>query len=371
MRERATQRGTRAWAAVEFQSALMGLPNEAESSEALRHGDLADMGFADLARSFLQEAGISPPADKRELFARALTSSDFANVTADLVNKTLQQSYQYAPGTFAIWTAKGAASNFLTTYIDRISPPSDLPEVLEDGEYTLLKVKAGAEPAKIRQFGGILGITRQALINNEHLRVFKDTGRVLGQTAKMTQNRLAYKRLLANPALSDGLAVFHADRGNLLTGADSALSRNSLALAVKTLRMLTDDAGNPLAVEPKFLLVPPSLEITAHELCFSDSIPGQNNSAVPNLFKKIGIIPVVEPLLESPVIPGYSAASWYLLPDPTLWPVFLILALGKEDNLEPYVESRAVFNRDEVQYKVRTDFDCCAIGCKAVKSAGQ
>jgi hypothetical protein len=89
------------------------------------------------------------------------------------------------------------------------------------------------------------------------------------------------------------------------------------------------------------------------------------------LFKKLGIIPVVEPLLESPTLPGFSSSAWYLFPDPALWPVFTTIALGSEDNLEPYVDSRAVFQKDEIQYKVRTDFDCCAIGSQAVKSEGQ
>ena len=131
------------------------------------------------------------------------------------------------------------------------------------------------------------------------------------------------------------MPVFDASRGNLLSGAASALSKESLAAAVKTMRLLTDDSGNPLSVEPKTLLVPPSLEMTAHELCYSDSIPGQDNPAVPNIFKKIGIVPEVEPLLESPTVSGSSATSWYLFPDPELWPVFKRLTLGSKENLAP------------------------------------
>ena len=331
--------------------------------------DMADLSIQEMARMFLKDAGVSPPTDSRELFARALTTSDFPKLLADVVNKTLEETYRYAPGTFLAWCARGSAPNFLPAQIDRVSPPADLPEIGEDDEYKDLDVVEGAETARVRTFGGILGITRPTLIN-DNLGAFKDVGRMLGMTAKSTQNRLVYKRLLANPKLSDGKAVFHTDRGNLLTGTESALGRDSLAAAVKVMRMLTDDAGIPLSVEPKFLIVPPSLEITAHELCFSDSIPGQNNSAVPNLFKKIGITPLVEPLLETQSLTGWSATAWYLMPDPALWPVFQTMALSSPDNLEPYVESQAAWNRDAVEYKVRTDFDCAAVGCRAVKSDG-
>jgi hypothetical protein len=126
-----------------------------------------------------------------------------------------------------------------------------------------------------------------------------------------------------------------------------------------------------LSVEPKYLLVPPSLEITAHELCFSDSIPGQNNAAVPNLFKKLGLVPVVEPLLESPTMSGSSATAWYLMPSPNLWPVITTVTLGSEDNLAPYVDSQPGWVKDGIEHKVRIDFDAAAVGAKAVKSAGQ
>ena len=89
------------------------------------------------------------------------------------------------------------------------------------------------------------------------------------------------------------------------------------------------------------------------------------------MFKKLGIVPVVEPLLESPVLSGSSATAWYLMPDPNLWPVFMVLTLGSEDNLAPYTDTHPAWLSDGIEHKVRTDFDCAAVGCRAVKSAGQ
>jgi hypothetical protein len=243
-----------------------------------------------------------------------------------------------------------------------------LPEVLEDGEFEALYFKDGEEVFRLRTYGGIVGISRQTIINDD-LNALKDISRALGQTAKISQNRKFYTYLLSNPTLSDTVAVFHASRGNVLTGATTVLGRDSLALAVKTIRMMGDDQGNFLAIEPKLLLVPPSLEITAHELCFSDTIPGQANSAIPNLFKKLGIVPVVEPHLESPAIAGSSSTAWYLLPDPELWPTFRAFSL--DGNFAPFLDSMAGWKKDQVEYKCRIDFGTAAIGKFAVKSAGQ
>jgi len=349
-----------------FRAGMIGDSDRYESTKAYSVVNECS-GLMDIMRACVGSgASVSDP---RALVERALTTSDFPAVLAGVANKALAVAYGYAPGTFHLWMSQGSCKDFKTNSIDRLIPPSDLPEVLEDGVFKALKVSDGAANVRLRTFGGILSLSRQALINDD-LGALKDRGRVLGITTKSTQNRLAYKVLLANPVLSDGVAVFDTSRNNYFSGVNTVLGRDSMATAVKSMRNMMDPEGNVLALEPKYLLVPPSLEITAHELCYSDSIPGQANSAVPNLFKKLGIVPIVEPLLESPSLAGSSATAWYLLPDQRLWPVFSALSLGEPGNFAPYVESQVQFKNDNVETKVRTDFSVAAVGYTAVKMKG-
>lgn len=364
--ERYTHKGTLPGAMVEELCRQMGLPNDAGTISL--HPEVANLSFIEMARHLGRSRGVKD-VSAPDFLNRMLTTSDLPKILADAVNKVLQSSYRIAPGTFAGWTARNFTLNFHPVSLARVSPPAELQEVGEDDEYQTLDIVDGEETARVRTFGGILPISRQALTNDD-TKALADIGKMLGITAKLTQNRRVYSVLLSNPVLSDGVTLFHADRGNLMTGGASALSRDSLATALKTMRSFTDDAGNPLSVEPKFLLVPPSLEITAHELCFSDSIPGQTNAAVPNLFKKLGLQPIVEPLLEAPSLTGNSSTGWYLLPDPNLWPVVTTLTLSYPDNLEPYVEEKALWKQDGVAYKSRIDFEACAVGHYAIKSAG-
>lgn len=354
-------------AMVEVLVKHMGLPNDA-SRELEAFPEIEDLNLPEMARMLLHIKGVKGVAEG-DLMERALTTSDLPAVLGDVVNKVLLNAYSVAPGTFQAWTAKGFTNDFRTLTVTRACPPSELFEVTEDDEYKALKIVDGQETAKLSTYGGILGISRQALVNDDSS-ALSNIGKMLGVTTKLTQNRKVYSVLMSNPSLSDGKAIFHVDRGNLLSGAGSALSRDSLATALKTMRCFTDDAGNPLSVEPKYLIVPPSLEITANELCFSDSIPGQSNPAVPNLFKKLGLVPIVEPLLEAPSITGYSSTAWYLLPDPELWPVVMTLALSRADNLEPYVEERPKWKSDGAEWKARTDFAAIAVGYRAIKSVG-
>jgi hypothetical protein len=112
MRERATKRGTIAWACVEYKAKSMGLPNESTAADSAGFSHLADLGLMEMARVLWPKSGGSPPADSRELVARSITTSDLPKVFADISNKLLQFSYLQIPGTFGLWTAKTASSNF-------------------------------------------------------------------------------------------------------------------------------------------------------------------------------------------------------------------------------------------------------------------
>lgn len=365
-----TKQGTFARNAVNMLCHRIGCTDESTRVDHESFSEFDGLSMMEIARRCVEGMpGIPGGSNHQELLSRAMTTSDFPSILKDVTNKAIEKAYRAAPATFLTWTSKGAVKDFKEGTITRFSPPAGLPELLEEDEYTELTCKDGEEVFQIKTWGGLLSISRHAIINDD-LSVFKDVPRVLGITTKSTQSRRVYSRLLSNPALSDGAYVFAESRGNYLTGADTILGRESLARAVKTMRMMTDDSGNLLSVEPKYLLVPASLEITAHELCFSDSAPGQNNSSVPNFFKKIGLTPIVEPLLESQQLAGYSETAWYLFPDPAMYPVFRTLTLGAEDNLEPYVDSSVEFRTDAIRYKVRTDFECTPVGWMAVKSKG-
>jgi hypothetical protein len=303
-----------------------------------------------------------------DLTARAMTTSDFQSLLSNVGEKSMQAAFALAPATWQAWASKGTLPNFKETSVVRVDPPGLLSEVKESDEYKYLRLMDADEKVRIKTFGGIAGITRQAIINDD-LNGIKDMTRILAVTAASTSSRCVYGALLDNAALSDGTPVFDSTRGNLLDGTDSALSRDSLAAGLKVMRTFASADGIPLAVEPKFLLVPPSLEMTAHELCFSDSIPGQSNPNIPNLFKKLGITPVVEPLLESSIMSGGSSSAWYLLPDPGVWPFIRVYGLTSE-SVDPVFEEKPAWNSDRIEYKVRMDLAVGAIGHYAVKSLG-
>jgi phage major head subunit gpT-like protein len=154
--------------------------------------------------------------------------------------------------------------------------------------------------------------------------------------------------------------LFSADHKNLLTGADSALSETSLANALVVFKKQTGaDGVRRIRVIPKYLTVPPELEVTARKLI--TAISASNTQDV-NVFANAFDI-IVEPRLT-------DATAWYLSADPNAIDTLYYAYLEGNENLR--VNSEDDFNTDAMKYAVRGDFGTAAIDFRGmVKSNGK
>ena len=88
----------------------------------------------------------------------------------------------------------------------------------------------------------------------------------MGNRAARLIDQLFFSRLLKNPTQGDGSALFDANHKNLLTGATSALSADSLQSGIQKFLDQTDADGQPISIEASYLLVPTALKFKAIEL---------------------------------------------------------------------------------------------------------
>jgi len=148
----------------------------------------------------------------------------------------------------------------------------------------------------------------------------------MGNRAARLIDQLFFMRLLANPAQTDGNELFSNPHGNLLTGAESVLAAEGLRKAIQAFLDQVDSDGQPINIEPRFLLVPTGLKHTAIELTKGATliIAGGDASS--------GITPTIRPALNSLVddnlsvvsspylanakYDGASANAWFLFGDP-------------------------------------------------------
>lgn len=307
----------------------------------------AGMTSLDLARECLRRAGMATTAvSPSETITRALnTTSDFPAIFADTANRTLRAAYARAPSVMKKLARQSTAKDFRAKTRLQAADMARLERVSEAGEYRYSTFVEGKESYSIGTYGTIVRLSRQMLVNDD-VGAFTDLSGKLGEAAAEFEDQFLVDLLVSNaglgPTLDDGQTVFHADHGNV--GA-STLPLNAAALSAARLAMRrqTGINGRPIAVTPKYLLVPPELETTA-EIQLATIHP--TSSADVNPFGgKLEIL--VEPRLTDTV-------RWYIAADPSATEGLEYSYLQGEEG--PQTDSRAGFDVDGVEVKVRLDF---------------
>jgi hypothetical protein len=151
------------------------------------------------------------------------STSDFANVLANVINKRLRNAYELAPQN---WKKIGRQSNntdFKQKSVVQLSSAPIFKQVSEGQEFSYGGLTDGAEKYALATYGRIIAITRQTLINDDLARSDR-LPMMLGRQAAELEAKTFWAILTANAAMSDGTALFHANHGNLGSAA-SASSR--------------------------------------------------------------------------------------------------------------------------------------------------
>ena len=142
----------------------------------------------------------------------------------------------------------------------------------------------------------------------------------MGNRAARLIDQLFFSRLLSNPAQADGKALFSTNHKNLLSGASSALSSDSLKKAIQLFLDQVDADGQPISVEPKYLLVPTALKHLAIELTQGATLimSGTDNAVRPalNVLSDENLQVISSPYLGNSAYEGSSQTGWYLFGDP-------------------------------------------------------
>jgi hypothetical protein len=313
----------------------------------------------DLCRHFVERQGKNwKGLSKSDLVERAmLSSSDFPELLAGTVNKTLRDQYQSMPNTWRPWCRKASVPDFKTNSRVQTSGAPSLLEVPENGEITRGKITDAAEKYALKTYGKIVMITRKALINDD-LSAFMRIPSDFAISASVLIEDLVYAILTSNPNMADTFALFggtgHNNNGTGSPG--SSLSTGGLSTARARMRAQKSIEGKYLNLSPRFLIVPAALETVA-----------QQNTVLINAVTAGGVNPFMG-LLEVIVQPRLDGAtngltSWYLSADPTFIDTIEVGFL--EGNEGPRIESQLSFESEGMEIKCVLD-----VGTKAIDYRG-
>jgi len=314
----------------------------------------------DLARKVISMEGESKAFDmsRTEVARRALHStSDFPEILANTANKSLRDAYEGAPNTYAPLVRQKNVSDFKEISSVQLGNGGKLMAVNEHGEYKRTTVEESAEKYRVQKYGLILGKTLELIVNDD-LDAFTRIPAQLGVRAREKENEIFWGLIIANAAMADGIAYFHASHGNL-TGVGTAISVASLGVGRAAMRLQTDLEGELMNVSPRYLVVPAAKETLAQQF-LATTQPTQGSEVNP-FSASMQII--VEPRLDAA-----SGVSWYMAADKAQ------LAVGEMallDGAGPEIFTREGFEIDGMEMKLRYIFGMKLIEHRAMyKNAG-
>ena len=249
----------------------------------------------------------------REVLRAAFTTSSLPNILSNVANRKLKEAFTAVDQSWRKIARVSSVNDFRPVDAMRLNADGQFLRVGKSGE--LEHGKFGEEKTTIQAdtFGRVWGITRKDMINDD-LRAFDQMPTLIGRNGALALCQAVWSTFM------DNTAFFTLARKNLIEGTANVLGPVGLEAAVIALTTQVDEAGNTLALKPKYVVVPPQLSVTADTLYKSDyfntggastkdKVPGRNTFAGE-------YEPVTSSYLSNGKITGNSTTKWYLTCDP-------------------------------------------------------
>ena len=323
--------------------------------------DLMGFSLRELAFECLRKSGQTVTGDIRDVVGRALTTSDLPNILANVANLSLFEGYESADESWATWCGTGSVTDFKANTVARASEAGDMDEIGEDDEYKYDSMSDAKETFQLVTFGKLFGISRQTIINDS-LSALTDIPFKQGESWSRKIGDNVYAVLIANSAMGDGTALFHADHGNL--GAAAVTGTGSVGEGIKLMKLQKDIGGKRrLNIRPQFYIAPVTVEGAA-EVFFNTTTftDGDTSGTRTNPYAGSRFTRVYEPRLDDA-----DVKAWYLA-GPKGKTIKVFFLNGQQG---PYLETKQGWTRDGVEFKVRGDCVAKAVDWKAlIKNAG-
>lgn len=210
-----------------------------------------------------------------------------------------------------------------------------LSEMTESGEFTATSRGEEGESLQLRTFGRRLDLSRRLIINDD-LGLFGDTTRALGEAAATTESQLMADLLTGSDTLSDGTALFHATRDNIVSMAAHASDPMPLLGALSAARLAMRqqknlDGATPIQAIPRFIVAGPEMETELEQLLATNVYSPSPQDVNPFAGK-----------LQLLIDPRIEGSEWFVFADPSQCAVFNIARLERRRSSIIYAQTRKV-----------------------------
>jgi len=277
----------------------------------------------------------------RPILAAAWATHSISGILSSTVNKFLLAGFDSVESAWRSISSVRSVNDFKTINQYRLNGGFTFSKVANGGELKNAAASDETRTISAETYGVMTSVTRTDLINDD-LGALTAVPQRIGRGGALTLNDVFWASFL------DDSAFFTVPKGNKKTSA-TALGLAGLKEALALYRKLKDRDGKPMATQPRVLLVPVDLEITAAELMNSIQISSGNTSGQPSTNVFAGRYDVVSSTYLT------NATDYYLLASPSDLPVMEVAFLNGVQS--PIVETaEADFNVLGVQMRGYFDF---------------
>ena len=326
-----------------------GLPNVEKSYDAKTLEAAAKIqrttSLGEVLISAAEEGGYTgsrriTAATLRPILQAAWATHSISGILSSTVNKFLLAGFNGVEGSWRSISAVRSVNDFKTLTSYRLNGGMKFEKVANGGELKNAAASDESRTISADTYGIMTSVTRTDLINDD-LGALTAVPQRIGRGGALKLNDVFWT------AFQDDASFFTTARGNKKTTA-GALSLANLKAIATLFRKLKDADGNPVAVEPRVLLVPADIELAAAEIMGSSLLVG-GSSAGPNVNVLAGRYQVVSTTYLT------STEDYYLLASPADLPVMEVAFLNGVQS--PVVETaEADFNTLGVQMRGYFDF---------------
>jgi hypothetical protein len=323
--------------------------------------------LSEMARACLQASGASltgksgmdviDAAMSRFPVLGAQTTSDFPILLENTLHKMLLSGYTLTPDSWSKFCKIGSVSDFKDWNRYKTGVLGDLQGVNEHGEYKNINIPdAEKESVSAKRHGAIISVTPEIILNDD-LGAIQDLAVGLGRSAHRTVEKGVFSYLASNPTLSDGVALFHANHGNLATSGavPSVAVIDAARVAMAKQKDVADE--DYLDIRPALWLGPVSLGGSVREINDAQYDVDQGSTRTKNEYTPNRVRGLFKEIVDTPRL---TSSAWYLFANPNegygiLEVVFL------DGQQEPRIVQEENFRTGGLSWRAELPFGVAAI----------
>jgi hypothetical protein len=277
----------------------------------------------------------------RPILAAAWATHSISGILSSTVNKFLLAGFDSVESAWRQISAVRSVNDFKTLTSYRLNGGFKFEQVGNGGELKNAGASDEQRTISADTYGIMTSVTRTDLINDD-LGALTAVPQRIGRGGALKLNDVFWT------SFQDDASFFTTARNNKKT-ATGALSISTLKTIATMFRKLKDPDGNPVAIEPRLLLVPFDQELAAAEIMGSTLIQSGATGGQPERNVMAGRYQVVASTYLS------NVDDFYLLASPADLPVMEVAFLNGVQS--PIVETaEADFNTLGVQMRGYFDF---------------